>query len=384
MPDTLSRRRALTLGSAGAAATAALTLTNPADALAAARTEPAPAPSGGDDTNILIDAFRHGRLLGEGTYRCFRPIDLPAIAAVGIPGKTVIEVNAEACISSSKPWARFHLSGIDFSCDTKKCRNVIRNTYTGTNVAGVKYIGDSRMVGYNRAAISLAQIDNPYVIVERCQFYGASMTTSSGIALVGGMDGSRIRDCHFLYGRYGIITGNAGTHLSIENCEFVHFGRGRDRANVWVIPHTSWVNAGQGLMISRNKFGNENLDASDYRILFANRGGSLGGPARYPGDFAHSTAVSGGWVTLGRIDGGNDFSGGPAGLKSTVVSYTPKVLGYRIEGNVVSGTAPRYMLEFAPGAVPRTPTNTRVQVGATVPGSKLAATNAPAAAVTSF
>ena len=328
----------------------------------------AAAPNGQDDTDVIADAAAKGLALRPGVYRATRPIDVANAVLVGVPRKTVIQVEGEALLSTSRAWESLHASGINFVAVGSGVRNFLRCTFTGIDVSSKKVIKDCEFRGHTRAAVSCAQYDNPYVIVDRCQFVGANMTTSSGVALAGNMDGSRIRDCDFLIGKHGVIVGQAGITMEITGCDFVHFGPGTDRTNVWAIPHDNYVNAGHGFQITDNKFGNENLDASDYRVVFADRGAPFDSRASVPGDWDMSTAVSDGYAIQGQITG-NRFCGGPDGLRSPVVSHTPNLWAYTVRDNPAVGTPGEYAVEFAPGALPTRQTNTRVQAGSIIPGN---------------
>lgn len=338
----------------------------------------AAAPNGEDDTDVLADAAAKGLALRPGVYVATRPIDVPRAVLIGVPRKTVIHVTGEALLSTSTAWESLHVSGINFEARSDRVRNFLRCTFTGIDVASKKVISDCEFRGHTRAAVSCAQFDNPYVLVDRCQFIGANMTTSSGVALAGNMDGSRIRDCDFLIGKHGVIVGQAGITMEITGCDFVHFGPGTNRTNVWAIPHDGYVNAGHGFQITDNKFGNENLDATDYRVVFAGKGAPFDAQASIPGDWDMSTEVSAGYAIQGQITG-NRFCGGPEGLRSPVISHTPNLWGYTVRDNPAVGTPGRYAIEFTQGALPSRQTNTRVQAGSTIPGNTIQeATNAAA------
>lgn len=194
------------------------------------------------------------------------------------------------------------------------------------------------------------QVDNPYVAIERNEFWGANDTTSVGIALNGGNDGGHINNNAFFFNKIAIAISAGGCHVRVVNNDILSYAAGKNRIGVWVVPVPTIANSGMGFTCSENKFGNENRDASDYAIVYADKGASLSGTGRFFGDFGPKLSASNGYIGLHSVTN-NEFSGQGKEQRAPIVTYTKNMFGSIIGPNMYSGTAPKTDLYYA-GGVP--------------------------------
>ncbi|WP_245315165.1 hypothetical protein [Bradyrhizobium yuanmingense] len=141
------------------------------------------------------------------------------------------------------------------------------------NVSGLHTFADCSFYEYTECAIGNNSKDHPYLKVSRCVFFGAASTSTVGIAWGGYVDGLAIENCAFLLNAYHLKIGpRLSGSISITRNDFIAFAHSHKRADIWIVPNNTdkhGVNAGVGFVISENKFGNENMDATDSRILVA-------------------------------------------------------------------------------------------------------------------
>lgn len=252
-------------------------------------------------------------------------LDGTQIRCVGVGvGATTVTLGASArFINVSAALSRLLVSGIAFSGGI----DVIRSTYTGVNVTMDLVVTDCEFSGYTGAAISDNSTDMPYWKINRCQFTGANYTSTIGIALSGLTDACSITNCDFSENRVHIKLRRGGNNAYIDLCSFIRLGAtaGSPRVDVWVVPDSAATNAGQGFTVTAtNKFGNENRDAADYFVLYADEGSGSDNGTKFPSLGADST----GYICGHRI-GGTYFGIGSA--LPIVYSTTPNVLGCTFE-----------------------------------------------------
>jgi len=150
-------------------------------------------------------------------------------------------------------------------------KGAFRFTHQGENVAGPQSFADCVFRGYTDCAIGNNAIDHPYLKISRCVFHSANSERAIGVAWGGFVDQLAIENCSFLLNAYHIKIGpRLSGDASITGNDFISFAPGVRKADIWIVPSDSNVNAGPGLAILRNKFGNENTLTGDTRILVAN------------------------------------------------------------------------------------------------------------------
>jgi len=242
-------------------------------------------------------------------------------------------------IDDSQHWSSLQVRGLRFEGGA----GAIRNRFTGVNVANLFEVDDCYFYNYTGAAISVNASDDPYWKITRSTFRAANSDTTIGVALSGLTDSTTLADDAFINNRVHIKLGKGGNNAHIVNSEFIQFSPGRGRVSVWIVPSTGpgYRNAGQGLTITASKFGNENLDASDKRILYADEA-----PGELFGDRMYSALPSAGYIAGHSVS--NIYVAGSGGTNQPLVySYTPNVSGCVYSFITSAGTPPSYILEFA-------------------------------------
>lgn len=314
----------------------------------------------GDNTTAFTNAAATGSpvYVPPGTYKGDFDLD-PTTAPrffSDFNGAATIHVNSgHYFIDANRNWTQLFIAGLTFDGGD----GAIRNRYTSTNVTYIHRVLDCRFLNYAKAAISHDSSDMPLWKIERCDFNATNRTTSIGIALDGLTDLCSIVDCEFQDNRIHIKLGAGGNNAKIQNCDFVQYNAmtaSNPRAMIWVVPQTSATNAGAGLDISDNKFGNENIDAADFRILYADEGSGTNFGDRLPDTTVDST----GFVVHHTIR--HNLLNNDSGFQNPFIyaCMSPdKVRSLTIDGLNVAGGRPDYLLKF------RTITTTPNPEGAT-------------------
>lgn len=218
---------------------------------------------------------------------------------------------------------------------------LLKVTNQGANVRGTYFIHDCSFTDYTECAIGHLSSDMPAWRIENNIFFGSAEWSSIGIALSGLTDNSIIQSNQFQRNRYGIKI-NGGYNAYIRNNDFIRYTKPlRGATDIWIVPTRGPAN--QGLVISENKFGNENLQPADFRILVAAEASSDGG------DFVtrtHSTEDQGDRMRLGLIEiHDNNFVGADGYRRGIISSYCSDIR-YVDSKNMFSGTYPKAMIEF--------------------------------------
>lgn len=293
--------------------------------------------TGVDDTETIERAVREGLTLGEGAF-VYRgsgiDVSSPVLRGLGA-GRTFITIDSDYLIDSDQQWGSLFVEGISFTGG----RAVIRNRYRGANVTTMHVVRNCRFVGYEENAICHASSDMPYWKITQNYFSAASSENSIAVALPGLTDGTTISDNAFVNNRVHIKLGRGGNNAHIQNNDFVQTSSGTNRVAVWIVPGDKAVNAGSGLLVDANKFGNEFADSSDLRIAYLDQDGD---------DFARampSDAISSGYIAGHTITGCN-FAGNSGGYEGAVVSATPNILDCYIGPITISGGSPDCVLAF--------------------------------------
>lgn len=300
-----------------------------------------------DDTAAIESAFRSAngevffpagnyRYAGSGLFNSggivIRGAGLNKTRITLAPGKTLVAGSTA-------------LAGLliqDLTCDGG--RGMVALTFTGTNVIGQYIVENVTCQNYTRVAIGHTASDMPYWKIAHCLFRAANNTTSIGVALNGLTDLNEIVGCSFWTNRVHVKLGYGGNNCKITHCDFIQYEAATPACprvtGVWVVPNAGQVNAGQGLDICSNKFGNENLQGADYRILYADAG---------PGSFLDALPLTGADST-GFIGGHtvhyNLVNGGGAVGQPFVYTTTAQLIGCDFGPNTWCGTYPTYAVEY--------------------------------------
>ncbi|AYW78553.1 hypothetical protein [Propionibacterium acidifaciens] len=293
--------------------------------------------TGVDDTETIERAIREGLTLGEGAF-VYKgsgiDVNAPVLRGLGA-GRTFITIDSDCLIDSNQQWSSLFIEGISFTGG----RAVIRNRYRGANVTTIHVVRNCRFVSYKENAICHASSDMPYWKITQNYFSAADSTNSIAVALSGLTDGSTVSDNAFVNNRVHIKLDHGGNNTHIQNNDFVQSAPGTNRIAVWIVPGDQKANAGSGLLIDANKFGNEFADASDLRIAYLDQNGD---------DFSRampSGSVSGGYISGHTITGCN-FAGNDNGYEGAVVSATPNITDCYIGPITISGASPNCVLAF--------------------------------------
>ncbi|HHH9803696.1 TPA: hypothetical protein ACP4LK_001115 [Klebsiella quasipneumoniae] len=215
-----------------------------------------------------------------------------------------------------------------------------------------------RLSRYKECGISNNAIDMPYFRVSGSMFYGDPTKQTVGVCVSGYAAGGFIRDSVFSDNRYGIklAVGKNGvesngpaTPYLIQYNDFYRTGNrgGSASYDIWIEPGVTSNNAGRGIKLSQNKFGQENLISPDTHILIADAalsGSGLG----LNGDRAHVETQSEGFVSGVRFDG-NDVNSNSAGYIAPFIrTFTPNVGNFRFS-DLYDNDMPSRIIEFADG-----------------------------------
>ena len=234
------------------------------------------------------------------------------------------------------------ISGIAFSGGA----GYIKFSSTGINVQGHITIRDNNFSDYTECAIASFSSDDPYWKIHNNMFYGT--TSSKGIALDGLIDQTEISNNSFLLNRYAVKLGQGGNNAKLFNNDFLRFAAGGGGlVDVWVVPNPfngglGYINSGEGFHSFSNKYGNEYLDAADFRILYADEAAGTNFATKN-----HATTVSTGFITGHSFE--RDLVNGVSNqTRGFIYSYTPKVRAIRVSEVFNSSKYP-YILQFDAG-----------------------------------
>jgi hypothetical protein len=295
-------------------------------------------PTGERDSS---DAFRAAVATDKpvyvppGTYTYLGPgLDHKSPHIVGA-GQTPTTINLGAdttFIDSNQRWWSLTLKGIRFNGGSGH----VRNRYEGVNVNDYQVVTDCAFIGYSRTSISTNSVDGPYWKIERNIFRANNFHSSMGIALNGWTDGSSIANNSFLRNRVHVKLARGGNNTYIANCDFLRFGppEGYPRIDVWFTPAPNDVNCGGGMVLTRCKFGNENLDPADFKIVYADEGEGAAFGERWP----RLDVESSGWIGGHTVT--NVFTNliGDAVVIPLVRSTTPNIVGCSYGPVTVTGS----------------------------------------------
>jgi parallel beta-helix repeat protein len=229
------------------------------------------------------------------------------------------------------------VSGLQFSGGS----GFLKINNQGTNVRGTYFIHDCSFTDYTECAVGHLSSDMPAWRIENNIFFGSAEWSSTGVALSGLTDNSIIQSNQFQRNRYGIKI-HGGYNAYIKNNDFIRYTKPlKDATDIWIVPASGPAN--QGLVIAENKFGNENLQPTDFRILIAAEDEAAGG------DFVtrrHSTADQGDRLRLGLLAIRDNNFVGAAGYRRGIIASYCSDIRYVDSKNMFSGAYPKAMIEF--------------------------------------
>jgi hypothetical protein len=257
----------------------------------------------------------------------------------GISQSVIVLGAGKYLVNDSALWGSFYMSGLRIVDGA----GAVRSTYTSTMVQLTFQINDCYFYGYTGPCISNNSSDNPHWHIENCIFWGGDDTTCVGIALKGLTDSNFIAHNTFRKNKVCIKLGDGGNNAYVDFNDFVQYDGGTGRVAIHVVPDADGTNAGTGLVVGKsNKFGNENIDSSDFRIVYADE---LSGT--YFGDKLPDTSTNSTGYIRGHNIGGAFIGGGSSPQQPLIKSMTKRVFGCSYTNIAIGGTPPTYILEFS-------------------------------------
>jgi hypothetical protein len=228
---------------------------------------------------------------------------------------------------------------------------MMRNTYASGNSSGIRTIRECYFNGYTKTAISIASSDSPNWNIMNNRFNGANFNTTMGYAHGGWCDQTIIQGNSFEQNRVHVKQCRGGPNLYVLNNFFARFGAstGYPRVDVWLVDEDTGTpnNNGNGQVIQGNKFGNEGLETTDWRIVIADEGTGTGVDDKFPDLTNASTYYHIGMTVANNL---HMMIGGT--VPPLVRSMTPNLLGATIGPNTQTGSttyAPLLSLKNATG-----------------------------------
>lgn len=217
---------------------------------------------------------------------------------------------------------------------------VLNHTYRDNNVRGYVHILNCIFFGYSECALGSESPDFPYWKVENCVFYGGDEYKSFGIVIGGDVSMCEIKSNAFLRNRYHLKISNPGTNFRVYDNDFIRFSVAPDYScDIWIVPHSTPVDACSGSVIAFNKFGNENRTAKDYSILIADE-------SKYSSriNSFHSRKRSVGYISGLSIK--DNYTNGIKGGQAFLSSYTDNIHALRLSARQYGGGAGNYLVEI--------------------------------------
>jgi len=149
---------------------------------------------------------------------------------------------------------------------------------TAVNVRGRLFIQHCWFSYYTECAMGNRSLTGmPYITIRDNIFIGRAGEATIGIALGSRIDDTIINNNSFLRNKYHIKLGGDGVGLSgqiyLRTNSFFRWDTTTDKvADIWIVPDDDspmGIDSGRNLRIDKNKFGNENQQVDDIRILVA-------------------------------------------------------------------------------------------------------------------
>ena len=321
----------------------------------------APRPNGVDDTETIEWASAKRVPLRPGAVYVYkgRGIDSPHPYIVGSDTVIINQSSSGYVIDSNQMWEQLDVHNVQVDGG----HGAIRNRFMGWNVTGKHRVTGCRFRLFTKCAISHNSMDMPYWEIHGNEFRAATDVGTIGVALSGMTDHCHITGNAFLNEQYSIklapqtVDGDerCPANTMIELNDFIHFSGGgvQKRANIWLVPKgvtlpkdDAWranVDAHSGHVISRNKYGGENQQVHDVRMLIAAEDPATGADA---GTKLPALAPTYGFVN-GIVFEHNNIGGMAEGVEHVVECWTPNLVSSIFGHTQFSGSFPAEFLHFA-------------------------------------
>lgn len=222
-------------------------------------------------------------------------------------------------------------------------KGLLRQSSAVANVTGFVTIEDNWITGYSECGVGFNATDKPYVRIFRNQFHGEGGVDTIGVCTPKAMGGDGIAWNDFTRNKYHVkVRDGGGSGLFVRNNDFLRIadqsGLTTPCHDVWIVPRSS--NSTSSLILQSNKFGNENLGTTDYRILIADED-AIGSDALSK---HHVETDSTGYACDLEITN-NMFVGNAGWTKSYVNTFCPNT-SLLFKDNILNGTLPSVILSF--------------------------------------
>ncbi len=234
---------------------------------------------------------------------------------------------------------------------------------TGGNVRGGIYANNLLLKNFTDCALGHSADDFPNIHISHCQIEGLVANGLAqalfGLCFPGLTDEVLIHNNSIGGCRYGIKLGKGGNNAKLtSNGLFVRpHQSGLMGADIWIVPRGTEANAGQGLVIDKNKFGPEGIESAlPVRILIADEDAANVFSWQRP----HSAAKSTGYAVGARISK-NGFYGNAQHGDRLIYSTTHRLNGMAFEeDNLLSGFSnlskiieysPEVLADYAAGSL---------------------------------
>jgi hypothetical protein len=253
------------------------------------------------------------------------------------PGLTIIELGPDShFLMPAAPFNSVRLEGFKF----RGGLGAVINTASGNLVGGRKLISNNIFEGYTHCAIDTNHGDNPYWVIENNVFDAANSETTIGVALSKDSDASVICNNAFVRNKVHLKINASGVVARISGNDFIQSDAGSRRASIWALGNVV-------AFIDHNKFGNENQDPSDFRIVVVPELAGATNGRRLPDHAAHGSSGPTRLLIESNAVGGAE-GGGPF-----VHDASNNLRGSTISRNALTGAAPSWLLfKASPASAP--------------------------------
>lgn len=306
---------------------------------------------------------QNGLFLPAGVYDIgdvplpYRPGPYPSLYVWCVPGTVIIRVPAgKYAFTANSILNNIYCYGLTFIGG----KGGFQNLNTEVNVQGMFIFERCYFSDYSECAIGNNSPDNPYWRIRNCFFMSAyknadnNYTRAIGIAIGGYLDSSLIECNNFLRNEIHLKIGpRISSTVVIRNNDFIKWNDDTPFiAYIWFVPSTDanayGVPSGQGSTVMQNKFGNENMNATDIRILVCTEEASNAGnnrQTRRP-SYAWVTGGANGAFLVGLTVEDNGFFGVGALNSPLMRSYIAELRNFTYSKNRHAGGNHSYLVEF--------------------------------------
>lgn len=260
---------------------------------------------------------------------------------------TRIQLGSASWFIRQSASAGFSLSGIHFYGGY----GAVKFTGSGKSVVRFCMIENCVFSEYAKAAISHLSQDWPYFKIRNNLFRGRADSDTIGIVISGYSANSEITNNDFQCNKYHIklrtvvlpeTDNGPATPISIYNNGFIRYPHKTTLCwDIWFVPNAETAkNAGRGILLFMNKFGNESIKAGESRILVADEEPSSGADGS---EYSHRASPSTGYLS-GLCFSHNNIVSKTVPNIPFLYSYTANLFNFTFQDQY-DGT-PSHMIEY--------------------------------------